>query len=316
MRALPTGRSRGFRGGAILVLAVLFAGALPAPTRTGGTPTPGETQSPRQRYAVVIGISDYASSDIPDLRYAADDARAFYDFLRSPAAGMGGYPEDHIRLLLDGDAVARNVRSALSTFLRHSTPDDVVTVFMAAHGVSDPSRPEDIYLLTHDAQLGDLPGTAVSLAHVQQALDDAYAYMKIVFSDVSHSAGMGGPRQQLEPNRANQRLLEGGEGAGSGMSVVFTASAANQLSQEGEPWGGGHGVFTYYLLQGLNGAADAMDEGGDGDRVVTLGELLEYTRDRVRRETRNAQIPTISMTSYDRFWPMAAVMNTGGERPH
>ena len=43
--------------------------------------------------------------------------------------------------------------------------------------------------------------------------------------------------------------------------------------------------------------------------MITLGELLEFTRDRVRRETRNAQIPTISLTSYDRFWPMAAVMD-------
>jgi hypothetical protein len=59
----------------------------------------------------------------------------------------------------------------------------------------------------------------------------------------------------------------------------------------------------------LKGDADE-----DGDRVVTLGELMEYTRDRVRRETRNAQVPAISSTSYDRFWPMAAVFTEGGTR--
>jgi hypothetical protein len=74
----------------------------------------------------------------------------------------------------------------------------------------------------------------------------------------------------------------------------------NQYSQEGPQWGGGHGVFTYHLLRGLEGAADA-----DGDGIVTLGESLEWTRDRVRRDTRSGQIPSISQTAFDSSWPMS-----------
>ena len=33
-----------------------------------------------QRYAVVVGVSDYKDAGIPDLKYADADAQAFYDF--------------------------------------------------------------------------------------------------------------------------------------------------------------------------------------------------------------------------------------------
>jgi hypothetical protein len=94
----------------------------------------------------------------------------------------------------------------------------------------------------------------------------------------------------------------------TGGSVIFTASQANQFSEEDRKWGGGHGVFTYHLIDGLYGAADE-----DGDRIVTLGEMMEYTRDRVRRDTRNAQIPSISQTAFDDTWPMSMVV--GGPAP-
>ena len=90
--------------------------------------------------------------------------------------------------------------------------------------------------------------------------------------------------------------------------VTITASEVSQYSQEDQRWGGGHGVFTYDLLEGLNGHADA-----DQDRIVTLGELFEFVRDRVQRETRNAQVPTVSQTPWDRSWPMSIVLEaTGG----
>jgi len=50
--------------------------------------------------------------------------------------------------------------------------------------------------------------------------------------------------------------------------------------------GGGHGVFTYYLLEGLKGAADA-----DGDKLITSGEAYEYVFKNVSRHTQNMQHP-------------------------
>lgn len=268
--------------------------------------------SRRQRWAVIIGVSDYQDETIGDLQYADDDARAMYDFLTSPQAGMGGIPESNIQLLVDEDATSRNIRSAMTTFLRQSTPDDVVFIYIAAHGAPDPYRPDDLYILAHDTEIEDIAATAVSMDDVNDAMRDAYAYNKVLVTDACHSAGVGAGTRALSNNQINAAFLDYMNNSSGGW-VAFTASESNQLSQEGEEYGGGHGVFTYYFLEGLRGAADEPDNGGDGDRVVTLGEVMEFTRDRVRRETRNAQIPTISLTTYDRFWPMAAVLEEGAE---
>lgn len=263
--------------------------------------------SRRQRWAVIIGVSDYTDETIGDLQYADDDAQAVYDFLRSPSAGMGGIPESNIQLLVNEQATSRNIRSALTTFLRSSTPDDVVFLYIAAHGAPDPYRPDDLYILTHDTEIADIAATAISMADVNKSIQDAYAYNKVLVTDACHSAGVGSGTRALNNNQINAAFLDY-MNSSSGGFVAFTASEANQLSQEGQQYGGGHGVFTHFFLEGLNGAAD-----DDGDQVVTLGEVMEFTRDRVRRETRNAQIPTISLTTYDRFWPMAAVMSDEGE---
>lgn len=260
----------------------------------------------RKRWAVVIGVSDYLDSTISDLAYADDDAQAMYDFLRSSEAGMGGIPEENIRLLLNDQATSRNIRSALTTFLRGSTPDDVIFIYIAGHGAPDPQRLDDLYILAHDTEIADIAATGVSMALVNDAIQQAYAYNKVLITDACHSAGVGASAtRSVNTNMVNAAFLEYMSNSTGGF-VAFTASEANQLSQEGEQFGGGHGVFTHYFLEGLKGAAD-----DDGDRVVTLGEVMEFTRDRVRRETRNSQIPTISLTTYDRFWPMAAVLADG-----
>jgi uncharacterized caspase-like protein len=81
-----------------------------------------------------------------------------------------------------------------------------------------------------------------------------------------------------------QNLSKIGDGV-----VVLSASDEKQFSQESLAWGGGHGVFTYFLLKGLHGDADYNKDGR-----VTLGELIPYLSEHVRRETRNAQSPTVS----------------------
>lgn len=270
------------------------------------------SQEPGNRYAVIIGISEYADSAIPDLEFAAEDARAFHEFVRSPAAGFGGFRERNTMLLVDDAATGRAIQSALTTFVRQheSSPRDVLYVFMVAHGLQDPYRPDDLYLLPHDARIGDLPGTALGLQDVKDWILDFGGYQTVVFADVTRAAGIfGNPRSRLQPNRAGAALMDDESQSGAQSYVALLASAPNQISREGEEYGGGHGVFAYYILEGLRGAADRPEHLGDGNSIVTLGELMEYTRDRVRRATSNSQIPTISQTTFDQFWPMAAVID-------
>lgn len=85
-------------------------------------------------------------------------------------------------------------------------------------------------------------------------------------------------------NSGLQYLSQIGDGV-----CVISASDDKQLSQESKDWGGGHGVFTYFLLKGLEGDADY-----NKDSRVTLGELIPYLSEEVRRATKNAQSPTVA----------------------
>ena len=253
-----------------------------------------------ERWAVVIGISEYQDRSVPALRYADDDARAFRDFLLSPAAGMGGFKPENVRYLENEEATYREIRLAFRDFLKAATDEDVVFIFFAGHGAPDPERPEDLYLLAHDTEAASIAGTGFPMEEVSEAIRRTYARTIISFIDACHSGGVSGDVGLRAIDNPINRAFHDRVAQSLGVQVSFTASQVNQYSQEGTQWGGGHGVFTYFLMRGLQGEADE-----DGDGIVTLGESLEWTRDRVRRETRNGQIPTISQTAFDSSWPMA-----------
>jgi uncharacterized caspase-like protein len=83
--------------------------------------------------------------------------------------------------------------------------------------------------------------------------------------------------------------------------LILTASEASELSFESEKVGQGHGLFTWFLLQGLRGQADA-----DRDEIVTAGELVEYVRGQVIEASDGKQHPNPS-GQYDRNLPLSIV---------
>ena len=70
--------------------------------------------------------------------------------------------------------------------------------------------------------------------------------------------------------------------------AVFTSSDINETSRESERWGGGHGVFTWALLEGLRGDADL-----NCDKIITADELFDFARQKVRAETKSKQNPRL-----------------------
>jgi hypothetical protein len=107
-------------------------------------------------------------------------------------------------------------------------------------------------------------------------------------------AGPGGGKKPAGASDAGQ-LAPGGNNVNDFLAkqlfnqegrAVLTSSDVNETSAESTVWGGGHGVFTWALLEGLRGLADA-----NTDKIVTAGELFDYVSNRVRKETRNKQNP-------------------------
>ena len=243
-----------------------------------------------QRYAVVVGISDYKDPRIPDLKYADADAQAFYDFITSPIGG--NFNKENVLLLKNDGATLKNVKLAITNFLKKAIDTDFVVIFMACHGEPEPDRPNNLYLLTHDSELDSLSATAYHMENVNADMKRYISAKRLVFfADACHSSGLtesviGTRGGSNTINVALSTLKSTREGWG-----IVSASRAGEVSMESSQWGGGHGVFTYYLLEGMSGKADAE---GNKNGIVTLAETFDFLEEKVKRVTKNAQHPDIS----------------------
>jgi uncharacterized caspase-like protein len=239
------------------------------------------------KFAVVIGIAQYqnSGSGLANLQYADHDAKDFRDFLLS--AEGGAFQQDHVKVLLNNDATSQNVRSAFYTFLTQAQPTDEVVIYIAGHGAPDPNDPRNLYLLTYDTKLDDMGGTAFPMRQIQDVFTNVLKAKRVItFADTCHSFGFSGARSRGKKNSNNLVNQYMAHYANDAARAVITASDVSQLSYESDQFGGGHGVFTFYLLKGLHGEADANKDG-----TVTAGELYSYVRDNVAKATSGNQSP-------------------------
>jgi WD40 repeat protein len=259
-------------------------------------PQPGKGR----RIALIVGVSKYADSSI-DLAYADADAKSLYAYLTSPALGPAAFRPQDVQLLLNEKATVANITTGLREFLHQAREDDFVLFFFAGHGAADPNNLKELYLLAYDTSPQKIAGTGLLMRHVREAISDIEARDVLILTDACHSAGMAASKGQrgLADNAVNQSFLEKMLHSSGGLAIL-TASEAAQVSLEDAKIH--HGVFTEFLLRALQGEADA-----NHDQIVTLGEIMEYVRDNVKRTTAGRQIPAIGPTSFDRGLPVAIV---------
>jgi|GEM_PF-5101692 len=252
------------------------------------------------RWAIVVGVSKYKHESL-NLRYADRDAEEFYKLLLSPLGG--NFKPDHVVKLTNHEATTASVTRALRSFLKKPARDDLVIVYFACHGAPDFDRPGNVYLLTHDTDPNDIAGTALPMREIDLSLrENLLSERVIIFADTCHSAAIGGGigRRGTVNNTAlvNRYLKEVSTTRGG--IALLTSAEANEVSFEDARWGGGHGVFTHYLLKGMQGEADLNQNG-----LVTVGELFEYVRAKVQEATEYRQHPSIGTNPYDRNLPLA-----------
>ncbi|HKZ78654.1 MAG TPA: caspase family protein [Pyrinomonadaceae bacterium] len=257
-----------------------------------------------RKYAVVIGISKYqfAIDGLNNLDFADADARAIRDFLKQPQGG--NFAPADILYLENAEATILGVRSALDRFLPRAGPEDLIFLFIAGHGAPDPYAPRNLYFLMNDTKVADMPNTALPMSELQELLDNRVrAQRVVVFVDTCHSAGISGTtlvtgRQlvQTENNIFNLYAANLFREAGR---AVLTSSDVNEISRESSKWGGGHGIFTWALLEGLRGDADA-----NKDRLITAGELFDFVSNNVRIATAFRQNPR-ALPGLNKDFPLA-----------
>lgn len=236
-------------------------------------------------WAVVIGINTYPH--IRRLKYAVDDALLFSEYL----VKYTHIPQENVTLLSDHEATLTQIRSTLGTRLKSvAGKDDMVIIFFAGHGATekDVMSPDgdglEKYLLPYDANPEDLYATALPMREISHIFKRIQAERLVFIADSCYSGASGGRTIDITGTRAN--ISDGfmdRVAAGKGR-IIMTASGANEVSAENDHLG--HGVFTYYLVEGLKGKADA-----DGDGLITVDEAYLYVSDKVPQATGQEQHP-------------------------
>jgi len=236
-------------------------------------------------WAAVIGISKY--KNIQSLKYASRDAQEFHRFLTD----VNGVPNDHIWMLLDEEATLTKIRSVLGTQLRRNAgKDDLVIIYVAGHGATerDAGSPDgdglEKYILPSETDPKDYYASAMPMGEVARILGRIRSERLVFIGDTCYSGASGGrtiPVAGVRSNVSGAFLERLSQGKGR---VILTASEANEVSVEKDELK--HGVFTYYLLEGLRGAADF-----DRDGVVTVDEAYRYVSRMVPQATGQEQHP-------------------------
>ncbi|MDE1977336.1 MAG: caspase family protein [Elusimicrobia bacterium] len=223
-------------------------------------------------YAVVVGITKY--QNLPPAEFAARDAEAVRNYLLAL-----GYPERNIAFLTGDRATRTGLVKEVESWLPNNV-DSKSTVFFyySGHGAPDVESGA-AYLVPWDGDPEYLSDTAYPLSRLYKELGRLPAKHVLVALDSCFS-GAGGRSVLAAGVRPLVTEVDEGFVDDGGKIAALSASRANQVS--GVLPQAGHGLFTYYLLKGLDGGA--MNASGH----VTVQSLYRYVLPRVQDAARRA----------------------------
>ncbi len=279
-----------------------------------GFQTGAFAQTAPKRVALLVGVSDYADPNMPDLEGPVNDVAALRDVL---VRRWGFRPQD-IKTLVDGEATRANIVKELNALSSRSAVNDEVLVYFSGHGTSALDA-DAIVALPHGsgafvpADFKNVEGADASslivgrtdLVPVFKALEKGGRRMWVI-SDSCYSGsqvrGLAMPKSDELPTRMIPlRLGKAAYQQRKDMSKIDTAPppepypyhATAFLSASGEGESAKdipksklnhtptiddkpHGAFTDALLRVLDGkiAGDL-----DGDGLLSLNEVQSATSD-------------------------------------
>ena len=220
-------------------------------------------------WAVIVGIDRYHSRAISELHGAANDARALADTM----ADVFGIPQNQL-LVYTSDSDASHLPStgnlvrALRYTAREARPDDLFVLAFSGHGAASG---RENYLLTYYSEMGALTDTALRLSRVKQLIEAVPCRQKLVILDACRNDPNGGKGD--EPNFLSETFAKGiavKAKSGSQSEVVATLFSCS-LGERSFEWPAKErGFFSWYLEQGLKGAA------ANSAGKIILNSLVAY----------------------------------------
>ena len=253
-----------------------------------GEPEPSRTPVIPRGYALIIGIAKYEKlAPKENLKFPESDAEAIYRALISKEAGA--IPPENVHKLIGEQATLQKVRWELEDWLPSvAREEDRVVVYFAGHGFVKGGHGN---LAPFDVDPANPAITGYPMELVGQVLAHKLkARWKVLLTDACHS---GKITSETTDEAVNAQLGQMPSGF-----LNLTATGAREKSFEDSHLSTGFGVFTYFVIQALNGYADNPPCHG----VVTAEEFVEYVRSQVSsyvRERGEFQTPSDHEHDYD-----------------
>ena len=226
-------------------------------------PTKVKSRKLSNKVALIIGVQNYSSA--PKATFAASDAKWFYEY----AKNVFGVSENNIKKLVNKDASFIQTQKVISKWLpsKIKANQTELIVFFAGHGLSTPDGKE-LYLLVHDSDTDLLSRTAISRSELFNDIVKLKPKSVTLFFDTCYSGSSRDDESLLVAARPI-RILPSEVSNRPDNFTIFSAAKNEQISSGFKE--ARHGIFSYYLMKGLEGKADA-----NKDKQITNGELHVY----------------------------------------
>src|SRR6266568_5045595 len=236
------------------------------------------------RRAVVVGIDEYENSDkIPGLKGALNDSKEMHERLTT----SGKFTIDDKHFLTGEKATSENIRRAISDLLWRTDPCELSLLYFSGHGFQDGYG--NGYIAPYDLKYEEPLVRGIRIQELKEYFlasknkERALLVLDCCHSGIATEGSKDLAEVKLPFYQSLSSLQQDAAGRGSG-KFILASSGAGEKSREvrldhfirtpGEKTHD-HGLFTFHLLEGLNGKA------ADENNRVTLGRLHKHVSEQM-----------------------------------
>ena len=224
----------------------------------------------KNKIAIIIGIEKYEYLTNLDAVFANRDANAFREY----AVRALGVDPSNINLLVDKNANRPKILRALKLWLpKIGGENRDVYLFFAGHGLASDDG-KNLYILPQDGDANLLEDTAITRGEIVKLIQKTNPKSVTMFLDTCYSGQTRNEETLLASLRPVRIVADDKEIPKN--FTIYTASANDQTSGSIEE--AKHGMFSYFLMKGMEGTADE-----NNDKQITNGELITYLQDNVSK---------------------------------
>lgn len=183
------------------------------------------------------------------------------------------FKKENVQYIHENLATKQILTASLTSFFNHANSEDILFLFWAGHGGE---KDGEGYFASFDTN--QHKSTMIQMQDIRNLIEDTDAKTVIALFDTCHSGAIA--------RSTDSMLARGIEVKGEG-KVLIAACLPNQSAWDRR----GHGAFTDYLIQGLQG--EAADKNGE----IDVYNLYSYLSHQLKNEFADgSQLPLMKST--------------------